>query len=295
MSAAAEVEIGPLTVRPLHPKVAAEAFGVAMDAPLDDDIVAAVEEALLRYGVLVFREQNITDEQQLAFTRRFGELQATEFAAPGSTADPHVYWFSNLDEAGNVLPRSAERMAMLSLNERWHTDNSFWAVPPAASILSARRIPQSGGDTFYASMTVAYNALPAQRKGELESLRAIHDYRHALSYAGNIGASEEELAAVPPVEHPLVRDHPVTGAKSLYVSSGRIREVVGLDEEEGRALAEELVAWATRPAYVYRHVWRQYDVVMWDNRCVLHRAEGFSGDEPRVMHRTTVAGDGPVV
>ena len=295
MEVAAETKIGPLTFRSLHPKFAAEVFGVHINQPLDDETFAAVEQAFLTYGVLVFRGQDITDEQQLVFTHRFGELQPAEFSSATSKSNPHVYAFSNLNEDGKVMLRSSERMSMLSVNERWHTDNSFWAVPPSASILSARRIPSAGGDTFYASMTVAYDELPTDSKIALADLKVVHDYRHTIGFVDNRGVREEELATLPPAVHPLVRTHPQTGAKSLYVSSGRMREIVGMPAEKGRALAEDLVAWTTRPAFIYRHQWRRYDAVMWDNRCMLHRAQGFSEEEPRVMHRTTGAGEGPVI
>ena len=280
-----------LEIREVHPHIGAEILGLDLREFIDDLTFAAVRDAFDRHSVLVFRNQDITDDQQVAFSRRFGELERTSFAI--AAPNPYVYSLSNVDDQGNVLAPDAKRRTFLQVNERWHTDSSFRKVPAMASILSAREVPADEGDTCFASMRVGYETLPPERREALEGLIGLHHYAYSLSLFGDGGVSQEEKDALPPAAHPLVRTHEPTGRKSLFVS-GHVERVLGMAPEAGRALVAELIDWCTRPERVYRHRWRRHDLVMWDNRCVLHRATVIPEAKRRIMHRTTVAGDGPV-
>ncbi len=291
MSVATKARTG-LEIRKVHPHIGAEVSGVDLGAPLRDDIFARIRDAFHAHSVLVFRDQNITDEQQVAFSARFGELERTSFTIAAD--NPYVYRLSNVDGDGKVLPANSDKRTFLVVNLRWHTDSSFRAIPAMASALSAREIPATEpGDTEFASMRIGWETLPEEKRAAIEGLSALHSYAHTLGHFGEHGVKKSELDELPSAEHPVVRsDHPA-GSKSLYVS-GHIERVVGMAPEAGRALKHELIDWCTRPGYVYRHQWRRHDLVLWDNRCALHRATNIPPRERRLMHRTTVAGVGPV-
>ena len=280
-----------LTVRKVHPHVGAEVTGIDLREPMDSETFETVRDAFHKHSVLVFRDQDITDDQQVAFSRRFGELEKTSFAI--AAPNPYIYYLSNVDDDGNVLEPDAKRRHFLEVNARWHTDSSFREIPAMASILSGREVPSAEGDTCYASMRVGYASLPEEKRKQIEDLVGMHHYAYSLSLFADSGVSQAEKDELPPVPHPIVRTHTPTGERSLYVS-GHIESIQGMPVEEGRALAGELIDWCTRPEYVYRHKWQRYDLVMWDNRCALHRATVIPAKERRIMHRTTIAGDEPV-
>jgi len=290
MSVATQARTG-LEIRKVHPHIGAELSGIDLGAPLPDDVFAQIRDAFHEHSVLVFRDQDISDEQQVAFSARFGELERTSFTIAAD--NPYIYKLSNVDARGKLLPPDDEKRTFLVVNLRWHTDSSFRAIPAMASALSAREIPATEpGDTEFASMRVGWETLPEEKRAALEGLRAFHSYAHTLSHFGEHGVKKSELDELPSAEHPVVRsDHP-SGRKNLFVS-GHIERIVGLAPEAGRALKHELIDWCTRPAYVYRHRWRRHDLVVWDNRCALHRATNIPAGERRLMHRTTVAGAGP--
>ena len=291
--ALAAAAISGITVSKLHPHVGAEITGVDLREPLDDASFEVIREAWNQHSVLVLRDQRIDDDQQVAFARRFGALEETTFTVAAD--NPYIYRLSNVDDEGNVLPVGSKKRLFLDVNARWHTDSSFRPTPAMGSILSGRKVPaREHGDTAFASMRVGYETLRDERKHALEDLVAVHDYSYSVSLFGDKLVPREEMDSVPPVRHPLVRTHPPTGLRSLFVS-GHIERIEGMPVEEGRALAADLIEWCTRPEYVYRHRWRQHDLVMWDNRCALHRATAIPATEPRLMHRATIAGDGPVV
>ena len=281
-----------LEIKPLHPLFGAEIVGLDLRQTLDDETFARVLDVFNNYSVVLFRGQEITDDQHIAFSQRFGELEETGFAI--AAPNPFIYKLANVDDEGNVLAIDAVKRIFLEVNARWHTDSSFRAIPAMASLLSAKEAPEGEGETCFASMRVAYKAMPEGRKKSLEGMRAIHSYAYSVSLFGELGVTQEEKNAVPPVEHPIVRTHAPTGEKSLYVS-GHIESIVGMPVEEGRLLAKELIDWCTRPEYVYTHRWQQHDLIMWDNRCMLHRAMSVPLKHKRIMHRTTIAGEGPVV
>ena len=283
---------GGLEIRKSHPHIGAEVLGVDLKEPLDDAIFERILDAFHEHSVLVFRDQDIDDDEQVTFSARFGELERTSFTV--ASDNPYIYKLSNVDDDGNVLPTDNNKRTFLVVNQRWHTDSSFRAIPATASALSAREVPKSEpGDTEFASMRVGWETLPEEKRAAIEGLSAIHSYAYSLSHFENHGVKQSEIDGVPPVEHPLVRtDHP-SGKKSLFVS-GHIERVVGMSPDAGHALKRELIDWCTQPERVYRHQWRRHDLVMWDNRCALHRATHIPMRERRIMHRTTIAGVGPV-
>ena len=282
-----------ITVSKLHPHIGAEITGVDLRQPLDETSFEVIREAWNQHSVLVLRDQRIDDEQQVAFASKFGALEETTFTVAAD--NPYIYKLANVDDDGNVLPVGSKKRLFLDVNARWHTDSSFRPVPAMGSILSGRMVPaKEHGDTAFASMRVGYETLTDEKKRALGGLVAVHDYSYSIGLFNDKLIPQDEMDSVPPVRHPLVRTHPSTGLESLFVS-GHIERIEGMPVEEGRALVTELIEWCTRPAYVYRHRWSQHDLVMWDNRCALHRATVIPTTEPRLMHRATIAGEGPVV
>jgi alpha-ketoglutarate-dependent 2,4-dichlorophenoxyacetate dioxygenase len=286
------------SIRSLHPDFAGEMSGIDAACPLAREEVAAVEAGMDRCGVLVFREQHLSDEQQLAFTRNFG---AIEHAEGGHIAKPHerrlgdgMIDASNLDAQGMPLARE-DRHRMFNLGNRlWHSDSSFRAVPAKYSLLSARVVATSGGNTEFADMRAAYDALDDATKAEIAALACEHSLIYSRGALGFTDLSDEERALFKPARQRLVRTHPVTGRKSLYLSS-HAGAIVGWPVPEARAFLRDLTEHATAPRFVYVHVWRPFDLVIWDNRQTMHRVRRFDERDVRDMRRTTVAGDAPTV
>ena len=272
----------------------ARVSGLDLSKPLDDGAFTQVRDAFHHYAVLVFPEQRISDDQQIAFSERFGPLEVSiRKDRPRRIANPRVSDISNVDERDRVFDPDDERTIYNAGNRLWHSDSSFKRVPAMASLLSGREVPPEGGETEYADLRAAWDALPADRKRGLDELVAEHSFVYSRGLIGYDQFTDAERAEVPPVPQAVVRTHPATGRKALYVGS-HASHIIGRPLEESRALLVELLEFTTQPPFVYSHVWRQHDLVMWDNRCVLHR--GRAWDEQRyrrVMHRTTVAGTGP--
>ena len=257
---------------------------------LADDAWRGIEDAFHRFAVLVFPEVHLSEAEHIAFSRRFGTLERT-LSKRDERAE--VSLLSNVDAGGTVAKPDDKLGLFLKGNRFWHTDSSFKKVGAKASLLRAVEVPASGGDTEWADMRAAWDALDAATQRRLEGLTAVHSY--AWSQGQQIGGAtiltQREWDALPPVEHPVVRAHPATGRKSLYVGR-HASHVVGMDVEEGRALLRELTANACQPPRIFRHHWRAGDLAVWDNRCVLHRGHPWPFEERRVMKRTTVAGEG---
>ncbi len=283
-----------ILVTPVQGDFVARLTGLDLSKPLDSGDFDQVRDAFNRYAVVVFPEQTLTDDQQIAFSERFGPLEVSlRKDRPRRVDNPRISDISNVDEKDRVFDPDDERAIYNAGNRLWHSDSSFKRVPAMASLLSGREVPPEGGETEYADLRGAWDALPADRKRGLESLVAEHSFVYSRGLIGYDQFTDAERAAVPPVPQAVVRTHPATGRKALYLGS-HASHVMGRPVEEGRALLRELLDFATQPQFVYRHVWRRHDLVMWDNRCALHR--GRPWDERRyrrVMHRTTVAGAGP--
>ena len=282
-----------LTTRKLHPLFGAEIVGIDVEG-VDEPTFKALVEAFDEYSVLVFRGQFLTDEQQIAFSRRFGPLETTirSIATQNGTPD-HIANLSNVDAENRLIPAGDKRNLYNAGNQMWHTDSSFKKVPAHASLLSGREIPPEGGETQFASMRAGYARLPEDTRRFLEGKVAIHSFVYSRGLVDDGLMPSDHAAQVPPVRQALVRANPANGRKAFYVGSHAC-EIVGMPTAEARALLRELREAATRPELVYTHRWEVGDLVMWDNRCMLHR--GRPWDESRyrrVMHRTTVAGEGP--
>jgi alpha-ketoglutarate-dependent 2,4-dichlorophenoxyacetate dioxygenase len=284
-----------VSIRRLQPVFVGEVSGVDLRRPLARDEVAAIDAGMDRYAVLVFHGQNITDEQQIAFSRNFGEI---ENAAGGNVTkpdekrlDPLMNDVSNLGQDNRPLARDDRRRLFNLGNQLWHSDSSFRTIPAKYSLLSGRVVVDQGGNTEFADMRAAYDALDDETKALVEDLVCEHSLLYSRGLLG-FEATPEEREMFRPVRQRLVRIHPVTGRKSLYLAS-HAGAIVGWPVPEARALLRDLTEHATQPQFVHAHRWRQYDLVMWDNRQTMHRVRRFDESLVRDMRRTTVAGDAP--
>jgi alpha-ketoglutarate-dependent 2,4-dichlorophenoxyacetate dioxygenase len=279
----------------LHPAFAAEVSGIDCGRPLTTDEVAAIEAGMDKHAVLVIRDQNITDEQQLAFTRHFGELENYKSGGhirkrEDSRLAPGIADFSNLDRTGRIIS-AEDRVWFFKLGDRlWHSDSSFRPIPAKYSLLSGRILPSWGANIEFADMRTAYDALDARTKEEIEDLICEHSLIYSREAIGFTDLTEEERAAFKPIRQRLVRIHPVTGRKSLFLSS-HAGAIIGWTVPEARVFLRDLTEHATQREFVYSHAWQPHDLVMWDNRTTMHRARRFDRNEVRDVRRTTLAGD----
>jgi alpha-ketoglutarate-dependent 2,4-dichlorophenoxyacetate dioxygenase len=288
-----------ISFTPLHPVIAAECSGVDIGEPLSAEATAAIDEGMDRYAVLVFRRATpLTTEQQIAFTRNFGELEPpyTQIGSfEGKRLDnPALADISNLGPGDRILPRNDRKRLFGLGNQLWHSDSSYKAIPAHYSLLCANVIPPEGGNTEFADMRAGYDALDAKTKALIEDLVCEHS---RIFSKGALGFSftEEELRAFTPVRQRLVRTHRRTGRKSLYLSSHAGR-IVGWPVPEAMLLLRELTEHATQRQFVYSHQWRAGDLVMWDNRTVMHRARRYEDEKyPRDLRRTTLTDGAPTV
>ncbi len=279
----------PITIKKLHPLFCAEIGGVDTGAPMDDATFGEIRAALDEYSVLVFHDQSLDDERQIVFSRRFGPLETSGKANP-ATGTPFARQ-SNLDIAtGAVIPAEDRRMVYQKGNYLWHTDSSFKAVPSLCSLLSARIVPPSGGNTEFAAMTAAYDALPDDIKAKLEGLVAEHSLVFSRETVSTESLTAEMKAELPGAWQTMLRENPVNHRKAIYAGA-HASHVIGWPREEGRAFINWLNEFATQPQFVYSHAWRAADLVIWDNRAVLHRATAYdTTGHKRLMQRTTVNG-----
>ncbi len=287
-----------ITMRQVGPCFAAEVDGLDLSKPLTREEIDAVHAGMDRYAVLVFHDQKITDEQQLAFTLSLGDIEHSigtslrgpdEYRLPTTFAD-----VSNLDKDNKVFARD-DRPRLFGLGNRlWHSDSSFKVTPAKYSLLRAVSIPSKGGNTEYADMRAGYDTLDEETKAEIEELVCEHSQLYSRAILGFTDFTEEERERFKPVRQCLVRTHPVTKRKSLYLAS-HAGGILGWPVPEARAFLRDLIEHATQRQFVYPHKWTVNDLVMWDNRQTMHRARPFPVNEPRDMRRTTLAGDGPTV
>ena len=277
-----------IQIKALQP-IGAEVRGADLSEP-DAALFAKIHRAVLEYGVLVVRDQELEPAQQVALGRRFGELEGQDFRADAPHRD--IILISNVTPEGKIAKRSSPQMKTIEINERWHTDSSFREIPATVSLFYGVVVPPVGGDTFFASLRRGWVELGKAEQAELIGLRAVHDYREAYRRCGVAVPVVPE--ALPPTAHPIVRIHPETGKPGLYISAHAF-SIEGRPPEEGRELIEKLVAWCTREGRVYRHCWRPGDLVLWDNRSMLHCAQPFDERHARVMYHVRVSGSEPVI
>ena len=283
-----------MTVTQIHDHFVGEIGGLDLRDPVSSEDATRLNQALDRYGVLVFRGQHITDEQQLAFTQNFGKI---ELAVGGNVTkeserrlDIKLADVSNLDQNGKVMAKD-DRRRMFNLGNRlWHSDSSYRAVPAKCSLLSCRSKPSKGGNIEFAFMPAAHDALDDETKAEIEDLVAVHSLIYSRGQLGFGDFTAEEKKTFAPVRQALVRANDFTGRKSIFLSA-HIGTIVGWEMPEARDFIRELIEHATQPEFVHAHEWQVGDLVVWDNRQCMHRVRPFKDtDEPRDMRRTTVGG-----
>jgi alpha-ketoglutarate-dependent 2,4-dichlorophenoxyacetate dioxygenase len=294
--------LGPMDVRPLHPLFAAELVGADLTVDPSPELVATVEAAMARYGVLVVRDARISDAQHKRFSRAFGPLEIPSRVPGGARAqgkrvyDPDLFYAGNLDRDGAIIEYGSEGFKLAQGAERFHTDSSFHTMPTKWSLLLGHETPppEAGGDTCFLDARAAWDDLPEETQARVEHLVGVHDFWEGRRRAGLKGEITPEMRRIipfPPVEHPLVRS--VNGRKALYVG-GHCIGVVGMDPTEGAELVDRLYAHATQDTYVFRHQWRRHDLVIWDNRCTMHAATPLlSNAYRRDMRRATINESGP--
>jgi alpha-ketoglutarate-dependent 2,4-dichlorophenoxyacetate dioxygenase len=284
-----------VSIRPITPVFAGEVTGIDCSRPLSAQETAAIEAGMDEYAVLVFRDQPLTDEQQVAFTRHFGELEGYNTAGhirknEESRLGPGISDFSNLDKSGKIMS-DQDRIWFFKLGDRlWHSDSSFRPIPAKYSLLSGRIIPSWGATTEFADMRAAYDALDDRTKREVEDLVCEHSLMFSREAIGFTELTDEERASFRPVRQRLVRTHPVTGRKSLFLSS-HAGTILGWTVPEARMFLRDLTELATKGPLVFSHEWRVNDLVIWDNRTTMHRARRFDRNEVRDVRRTTLSGD----
>ena len=287
-----------MKIRQIHPVFVGEVSEVDLTRPLSATEVSGIDAGMNEHAVLVFHDQPLTDEQQMAFTVNFGRL---EDARGGNITRPEerrlevgMNDVSNLGKDNRPLERDSRQRLFNLGNMLWHSDSSFRAIPARWSLLSARVVNPVGGNTEYADMRAAYDTLDDATKKLIEDLVCEHSLMYSRGSLGMLDYSEEERAMFRPVRQRLVRTHPVSGRKSLYLSS-HAGAIIGMPMAEARILLRDLTEHATQPQFVYVHRWRPGDFVMWDNRRTMHRVRRYDDIHPRDMRRTTLAGDAPTV
>ena len=281
---ARQLTVPGLEISPLTPTIGAEVQGVDLARPIDDDVLAGLRQALLDWKVLFFRDQDITSEQHLAFARRFGELEVHPFA-PSKPGYPEVLAITHDDKS-----RGRENT--------WHSDVTWREKPSLGSVLRAIEIPPVGGDTLFADMYAAYEGLSEAVKARIDHAVAVHDFGHFRVGMRKAGKSEAEIEAFdrayPKVEHPVVRTHPETGRRALYVNAAFTQHIVGLEKDESDGLLRQLYAQAAIPEYQCRFRWEPHSIAFWDNRSSQHYAASDYFPAVRRMERVTIIGDRPV-
>ena len=286
-----------ITVKPRHPALGAEIGGVDLRRPIDASTLQAIKDAWTEHLVVVFPDQHITDAEHVAFTRHFGEPEIFHQTSLNLRSDrvKEIFLVSNVDGDDRLMKPSEPSQKQLSSSRQWHTDSSYRPAPSVGSLLHGIEISRTGGITQFINLYRVYDDLPNGLRRQVEGRKARHDFSMLHRITGAPPPTAEEQARMPAVWHPMVRRHPVSGRKSLYISSIYNDAIEGLDNEAAHRLIEELSEFAAQPKYMYRHVWEPHDVLMWDNRCTVHAVTPHDPGERRVMHRTTNMGSEPVL
>jgi len=281
----------PFSIQPLAGQVGAEIIGLDLSQPLSDRDFARIHRAHLDYHVVVFRDQRITPQQQIDFSRRFGVLQIHVLKQFLLAGHPEILIVSNIVENGQPI-------GLGDAGKYWHSDLSYKTLPSLGSMLHAQELPSEGGDTLFADMHKAWDNLPAALRSAVAGRQAVHSYTARYSEGKNAAnwrptLTAEQLAQVVTVSHPIVRTHPENGRQALFVSEGFTTHIVDLPEDESRDLLAQLYAHSVKPENVYRHQWQPHDMVFWDNRSLIHLAAGCPDHLRRKLFRTTIQGDAP--
>lgn len=285
----AENQDWPFGVKPLSQALGAEIIGVDLGQTIDDRLFSAIYEAFLHYQVLLFRDQDIPPAKQVAFARHFGEVQVHVMNQYHEQNHPELYFLSNLDANGRPNGKHPDKGTL-----HWHTDGSWRRVTGQATIMYSVQVPATGGETHFCDMYGAYDALDDAQKTRLSALRAVHNLDFSRSRRhGEDPMSEAQKQQVPPVAHPIVRTHPETKRRCIYLGD-HAETIEGMDYDQGRERVDELNRQIVKPELVYEHHWQPRELIVWDNRCLLHRATAYdTAREPRVIRRCTVLGEVP--
>lgn len=286
-----------IAFKQIHPLFVGEAGGIDLSQPIDEATRDAIVAALDEYAVLVFHGQTLTDERQIEFSAMFGPLGRTAIVTRKDYTprlNPHFTDISNLDEKNRILDVNDRRRMVALGNRLWHTDHAFRPIPARYSLLHAHAVPPEGGETQFADMRAAWDALPERLRAQAEGRIAMHSLLYSREVLGFTDYAPEEREAFPPAPHPLVRTHPGSGRKALYIAS-YASEVMGMPVPDGRMLLRDLTEHATRPEFVYTHRWAVGDLLMWDNRSLMHRAGDYDMTQRRDLRRTTVMQTEPTV
>ena len=285
-----------LEINPLDAALGARVKGVHLSSEVSAHDFDLIAEALIDHHVLVFPEQDISEAEQVGFSSNFGKLEIHPSKAHRSSVQPEIYRVANVGEDGTIFPVDSYKARYLTGTRVWHTDSSFRAIPSMGSLLRAVEIPPQGGQTSFCNLHSVYEKLPEKLKEIADHHRAVHsyDYIQTLVFGDKARSFNQHDDLVQ--QHPLTRSHPVTTRRSLYISPHTISKVIGLTETDSRAFLDEIYEFASQDEFVYQHSWSENDVLMWDNRCTMHAVALYdSARYRRVLLRTTIAGDGPVV
>jgi taurine dioxygenase len=284
----------PIQIAPAKAPLGAEITGLDLSISIAADDLQAVKQTLAKHGVIVFRDQSrLAPGQHVAFSRHFGPLQIHIQHHYHHPEHPEILTISNIQESGKPIGLS-------DAGRYWHSDLSYVAEPSLGSLLHAIELPEEGGDTLFANMVAAYAALPPGLQARIDHLQAEHSYearnkaQQEAVGALRPGLSEAQKSQVPPVVHPVVRLHPETGQKALFVNEGFTTRIIGVPEEDSRSILNELFRFSTEERFIYRHKWRPFDLLFWDNRQTMHLATPFPPHYRRRLYRTTVKGTAPV-
>jgi taurine dioxygenase len=272
-----------IKIEPYGEVIGAEVRGIDLAAPLDDETYAEIRHALLEWKVVFFRDQNITSEQHIAFARRFGDLEQHPFLRQGDSQE--VVRFEKGDRLDDI--------SRIGTENGWHTDVTWRVEPAMGSVLRAVEVPPHGGDTVFADMACAYDNLPDDLKERIDGMRAVHSFLHVFGYAMSDEKRAQMLEQYPPVEHPVVRTHPETGRKTLFVNSFFTERIVGVDDDESDWLIDRLAQQAMHPEWQVRLQWEPGTIAFWDNRATQHYAVSDYFPQRRVMERVAIKGDRP--
>ncbi len=279
-----------LSLEPLHDEFGARVGGIDLGAPLSDEAVAELHAAIDDYSFLCFPEQVFDDERQLALTRALGEPEANHLRLGQEGVIDYFATIGNVEADGSALGNDHIKIIRLTGNNMWHSDSSFRPVPTYVSIMGVYEVPSAGGETLFVSARAAYGRLSDEEKRTIDPLHAIHDYVFSRSKVGPDAVTPSHAASLPPVEQKLVRTNPRNGRRNTFVGS-HAKAIVGWSEADSRVLLDELLARATADEHVWAHAWQPGEVVIWDNRCLLHRGGGYDADKHRrLMRQTRVAG-----
>lgn len=281
------------TLEPLHSDFGASITGIDLSSPLSEGDVEDIRIAIDEYSFVCFPGQSMDDDKQLTLTRHLGEPEPNHVRLGQDGVIEYFGTIGNVQADGSVLGNDHKRTIFQTGNNMWHSDSSFREVPAFVSIMCAYEVPEEGGQTEFVSERAAYGRLPEDEQAKIDPLLAIHDYVFSRSKVSPDAVTPSHAASLPPVEQKLVRRNPRTGAKNYYVGS-HAKQIAGWSLEDSRPLLDDLLAQATRPEHVYAHDWQPGDVVIWDNRCLLHRGSGYDADKyRRFMRQSRVQGAGP--